>query len=210
MLKKSMLVLMTLVMSFTFIAPSASQASSAIKEENKNQLVEKADAYIYLDRKSETFKVQKEAKDYLTSKELKEVKKILAKTNSEVKAYRSDLVIEGDKFSLKQEEENNEGFQTYAIDKSKDFDIDYTWWGMRIYWSHDFVEKLRANLVVYGGSVAALNATIAYFISPPGWVTSFVAAVAGIGVGAFISRDKGCGVYLDCYVYVPTAWYSAC
>lgn len=208
MMKKLMLIMVALVMSFTFIGPSVSQAATASKEEAKNLLIEKADAYIYLDHKSETFKVGKEAKNNLTSDELKEVKKILVKTNSEVKEFRDDLIINGDKFSLKQEE--NEGFGTYAINKKNNFDIDYTWWGMKIYWSHKFVQKLKSNLVIYGGSVAALNATIVYFMSPPGWVTSFVAAVAGIGVGAFISRDKGCGVYLDCYLYVPTAWYSAC
>ena len=218
-LKKSILSLLSLVLIISLLAPSASLAGSQDNILNRNidpALIEKADPYVYLDAKSESFKLQKNAKSTLTKQEIKEVEKILKESNKQVKQFRDDLVLnlEENKFDSNIQSnlqaETNDEISTMAIDKKKHFDWDFTWWGLKVYWSHTFVNKLKSNLAIYGGGVAALNATIAYFLSPPGWVTSFVAAVAGIGVGVFITRDKGCGVYLDCYLYVPTAWYSAC
>ncbi|AXI08272.1 hypothetical protein CUC15_04680 [Oceanobacillus zhaokaii] len=205
--KKTILLAMVFSMLVSLFLPSLSSASTSLTEESKQALIKKATPYVYLDAETEKFTVKKEAADALTEKELKEVKEIVKLNNAEVQKHRSDLQIEGDKFVPKAESGVIEGS---AIDKKKNFDWDFTWWGLQVYWSHKFVEKLKDNLALYGGGVAALNATIAYFASPPGWVTSFVAAVAGIGVWAFIQQDKGCGVYLDCYLYVPTRWYSAC
>ncbi|MEH7513720.1 hypothetical protein V7146_13455 [Gottfriedia acidiceleris] len=47
-----------------------------------------------------------------------------------------------------------------------------------------------------------------YFKAPiPNWLTTFVTVAAGVSVYSFISQDEGKGVYLDCYLYIPTRWY---
>ncbi|MGE6379931.1 hypothetical protein [Peribacillus muralis] len=207
---KILLCFMLIVMAFGVTIPSYNSSVSAEDPNPKNEsLITKATPYVYLDQETEQFKLVDEAEKALTSEELNEVKSILADTNSQVKEYRSDLVMTEDKFVSNQDSSGPDN-QTYAISKSKNFDWEFTWWGLKVYWSHKFVTKLKSNIVLYGAGTAALNATIAYFLTPPGWVTSFVTAVAGIGVWSFIKQDKGCGVYLDCYVYVPSRWYSAC
>jgi len=204
--RKPVLLTVVFAMLLSLFGPIASFAS----ETSKESLISKASEFVYLDAESEKFKVKKEAKDVLTKDELKDVKDIIKNTNSEVTTYRSDLEISGDKFIAKSDSTNSEDIQMSLINKKKNFDYDFTWWGLQVYWSHKFVEKLKDNIVLYGSAVAGLNATIAYYASPPGWVTSFVTAAAGVGVWAFMKQDKGCGVYLDCYLYVPTRWYSAC
>ncbi|MDG4658577.1 hypothetical protein P6P90_16950 [Ectobacillus antri] len=211
--KKTMFLLMVFAMMLGVFSPMTSFAATNDTSAGINEdLKSKVDPFVYLDQETEEFKVKKEAKDVLTKEELKQVKEIIKTSNVIVKEHRSDLIIEGNKFVGKepQQSASSGDFQTASIDKSKAFDYDFTWWGLRVYWSHGFVTKLQKNVLLYGAGTAALNATIAYFLSPPGWVTSFVTACAGIGLWAFIQQDKGCGVYLDCYLYVPTRWYSAC
>ncbi|MEH7351821.1 hypothetical protein [Gottfriedia acidiceleris] len=140
--------------------------------------------------------------NYLTHEELKEVQDILAKTNEDVKLYRSDLVISGDKFVPKTDLSQDSGIQYQIIDKSKNFDYEFTWWGLKVYWSHSFVQKLKNNLGIYGTGVAGFNlaiiATMNYFKAPiPNWLTTFVTVAAGVSVYSFISQDEGKGVYLD-------------
>ncbi|TKH02732.1 hypothetical protein FC682_20920 [Peribacillus simplex] len=206
---KILLCFMLLVMVFGVTIPSLNSVS-AEDSTSRESLITKADPYVYLDQKTEQFKLVNKAEKALTSKELSEVKEILADTNSQVKEHRSDLVITKDKFISNQDRSGSDSVTTSAIDKSLAFDWDFTWWGLKVYWSHKFVLKLKSNILIYGAGTAALNATISYFLSPPGWVTSFVSAVAGIGLWSFIKQDAGCGVYLDCYAYVPSRWYSAC
>lgn len=206
--KNLMILAMLCAMIFSSITTNFASAESISQEEQYNELITKATPYVYLDKKTESFKIQKDGKIHLTKEELAEVENIINSSNEQVKLYRSDLEISGNKFIPKTED--NGDIQTLSINKKNDFDWDFTWWGLQVYWSHAFVETLKKNIVLYGAGTAALNATIAYYISPPGWVTSLVAAVAGVGVWAFIQQDKGCGVYLDCYLYVPTRWYSAC
>jgi len=209
--KKPVILILLFTMILSFLTPAISSAQSFTAEQSKEELVSKANQFVYLDHTSEKFKVMKEAASVLTKEELKEVEAIIKDTNKEVSKYRSDLVIEGNKFGAKITETSSGEFQaTSDINRSNNFDWDFTWWGLQVYWSHKFVEKLKSNILLLGAGTAAMNATIAYYLTPPGWVTSFVTAVVGIGVWSFISRDKGCGVLLDCYVYVPTYWYSAC
>jgi hypothetical protein len=207
-LRNSIILVMFFAMILALLTPIVSFAKSSSEEQSIEGLISKADPFVYLDYKSEKFKIKKEANNVLTKVEIGKVEEIIKDTNMQISKYRSDLIIDGNKFVAKIE--SNGDLQTYSIDKSKNFDWEFTWWGLRVYWSHKFVEKLKENIALYGAGVAALNATISYFISPPGWVTSFVSAVAGIGLWGFIKQDKGCGVYLDCYLYVPTVWYSAC
>lgn len=188
---------------------SAESVNAKNEEQKKNEFIQKVTPYVYLNHNTEKFQLKKSAVQKLTSKEIKKAKKIISNTNGEVKEYRSDLKVSGDKF-ISNQTAPSKGMSTYAINKKENFDWEFTWWGLKVYWSHKFVNKLKSNLILYGSATAALNATIGYFLSPPGWVTSLVTAVAGIGVWTFIKQDKGCGVYLDCYVYVPSRWYSAC
>lgn len=213
--KRVLLSFLSFTLIFSLVGPTIGQAQSIPPDSSvtiDEELIQKADPYIYLNPKSKQFEIQANITSVLNKHELIRVQEVIKKSNADVKLYRDDLVINTDEniFNSNIQEENTDDFETMAINKKKNFDWDFTWWGLRVYWSDKFVKKLKSNLVIFGGGVAALNATIAYFLSPPGWVTSFVAAVAGIGVGVFISRNKGCGVYLDCYLYIPTRWYSAC
>jgi len=210
--KKIIFSLLSLILTFSLVLPSIGLAKNSTEPTVNidSKLIEKANPFIYLDSKTKEFKVTKNIYSALNEKEIATVKEVIQKSNKEVKLYQDDLVINVKENKFNAKEETSDDVQARSINKKKHFDWDFTWWGLKIYWSDKFVKTLKNNLVIYGGSVAALNATIAYYISPPGWVTSVVTAIAGIGVGTFIKQNKGCGIYLDCYLYVPTRWYSAC
>ncbi|MFE4572512.1 hypothetical protein [Paenibacillus chitinolyticus] len=180
-----------------------------------SELVQKANPYITLDAKTKDFGLNtSEAKKVLDDNELAKIQSIINQTNKEFGIYKSSLIVNGT--TLKQRpDQGSSNITPNYIDHNKAFDWELTWYGLRMYWSHGFCEKLRENIVLYGAGVAgfnaAMNATLAYYaITPPGWLTSFITAVAGVGVWAFLQQDEGCGVYLECIMYVPTKWHSAC
>ncbi|MGE6599935.1 hypothetical protein [Bacillus proteolyticus] len=78
------------------------------------------------------------------------------------------------------------------------------WWGASVYFSHKAVELFKSKLYEYGAGVAGVNlaihAVFTYFaVSPPGWLTALVSAVAAFGTWAFISSDKGHGVNISVF-----------
>ncbi|MEH7513719.1 hypothetical protein V7146_13450 [Gottfriedia acidiceleris] len=112
----------------TTVSPVVSHANTkSFSQETINEdLISKASPYVYLDPTSEKFKIKMGKENYLTHEELKEVQDILAKTNEDVKLYRSDLVISGDKFVPKKDLSQDSGIQYQIIDKSKNFDYEFT------------------------------------------------------------------------------------
>lgn len=252
--KKIVICTMIIALFFGFISPNFTHAieSSTDVPSEEETLITKASPYIYLDSTTETFMINEDGKIALTPEEIEQVTKILNDTNSQVKQYRSDFVIENGKFvansqltlnsetnsplrltpessitdpSLESTSESSitdsslqvtsmslTSMSLTSIDKSKNFDYEFTWWGLKLYWSHAFVEKLRGNLGIYGTGVAGFNlamiATLNYFKIPiPNWLTTFVVVAASVSVYTFIAQDAGAGVYLDCYMYIPSVWY---
>ncbi|MDF2854373.1 MAG: hypothetical protein K0Q87_224 [Neobacillus sp.] len=59
-------------------------------------------------------------------------KVVIVERNSQVKEYRSDLIITEDKFISNQVEETESGIQPLAINKKK-FDWEFTCWGLQVY-----------------------------------------------------------------------------
>ncbi|WP_139488023.1 hypothetical protein [Brevibacillus dissolubilis] len=208
-----------LITIMTIFPITSKVAMASTKIETDEAFLKIADPYVRLEPGKKQYQLQSDASKYLTAVELKKIKKILKQTNKEVYRLRKELIVSPENGKVlvprNQTGNNNTGFMIQSINKKRTFDYEFTWWGLRMYWSHAFVQKLNSNLALYGAGVAgfnaALSATLSYFaITPPGWLTSFITATAGLSVWAFIRQDKGCGVYLDCIMYVPTRWYSAC
>lgn len=186
-------------------------------------LITKANPFIYLDTISETYKINEEGLKTLTDAELAEVNNILNKTNADVKQYRSDFVIKDNTFvakpALELQETQSGSLSTssypsplWTINKNKDFDYCLTWYGLRMYWSHSFVEDVKANLAKVGMGtgglyLAVLTALNLKKIPVPNWLGTSLAVGGSITVYTYVSKDLGMGIYLDCVMYVPTAWY---
>jgi len=104
--------------------------------------------------------------------------------------------------------------ESRQIDHSKAFDYDVTWWGVRFYFSHRFIERFRGNTLLYTGTVqgvtSALFATFSYFaIRIPSWLGPIIGAIAALGAWVIMNADRGCGVYAEYHTYSYNRVYSA-
>lgn len=87
--------------------------------------------------------------------------------------------------------------------------IEYTWWGAQIYFSHKAVTDVN-DLLVIGGTVGGITA----FIEKAGikLAGGYLSAIALAGTPLFWAMskiDKGNGVYLNCILYVPATITAA-
>lgn len=175
-------------------------------------LIEKANSYIKIENNK--FVLDEKALNVLTEKEHYQVKKSIEENNEIIKSLfienneeNINLIQNGNQF--KQTVYENRNTVMRAINKKSYVDIDYTWWGAKIYFSHKAVNDLNDYLAV-GGFVGSLGASkgIGKFLSKNGIKVSakFLGPISLFGgaVAWSMSKvDKGKGVYLNCVLYVP-------
>lgn len=175
-------------------------------------LIEKANNYIKIENNE--FVLDEKALNVLTEKEHYQVKKSIEENNEIIKTLLSEkneeninLTQNGNQF--KQTVYENRNTVMRAINKKSYVDIDYTWWGAKIYFSHRAINDLNDYLAV-SGFVGSLGASkgIGKFLAKNGIKVSakFLGPISLFGgaISWSMSKvDKGKGVYLNCVLYVP-------
>ncbi|MBU9711560.1 DUF1104 domain-containing protein [Evansella tamaricis] len=181
------------------------------------EFVDKVDPYVEVNKSNKKFQLTKDAKENLDRATLKEAQKFLNERNKELKHQLDEFSISADGNAL---EATLESADEFAPMSSAHIRATNRWYGFDIWFSSSFVQAFSDNILLFGATVQGINTALlvtlaAFKISPPGWVTSAVTAIAFLGAWLFISRDQGCGVNLRVITIspigapIPTVW-NAC
>ncbi|TPG70371.1 hypothetical protein EEL31_18980 [Brevibacillus laterosporus] len=221
-LRRSFIVLCSLAM-LSSVTPAfaynSSHSSSNVQSQELSEkqtitkeFINEVSPYVNLDEKTKQFSLSEKAKKDLDKDTYNKALEIINKSNAQISDIKEELVVSSKGTLIDKENES----KMSAIDHDEYWDYDFTWWGLQIYWSHDFVEDLKDKIGLKTSvTVGTFIGTVQYLMEkhgkrPPSWFSAFTTAAAALTLWSFLEQDDGCGIYLDCYLYVPTYWYSAC
>ncbi|TKI55320.1 hypothetical protein E8L90_07610 [Brevibacillus antibioticus] len=194
----------------------SNQYFSGTQEAISQSFIQEVTQYVKLDEKTKQFYLSTDAIKALGKEKYKMALEIITQTNKQIIPFKHELVASNGVLVDANSKSESNKVSPSAIKHSKYWDYDFTWWGLQIYWSHQFIEDLKKDIGLKAGiTVGGAIGTIQYLMEkngkrPPSWFSTWTSAAAALSLYAFLNQDEGCGVYLDCYAYVPTRWHSAC
>ncbi|MFB1083080.1 cell surface protein [Jeotgalibacillus sp. JSM ZJ347] len=218
--KKSFFSLIVTLLFVGMISPAYSSAETVDSNSVENGLpmetINLADKYITVTNNKFVITDSEELKNEIGEKEFNIVENLVKENNELLKEnWNPNIVKQGNKFTESVQNEASGQFTVQAVNASQYIDVDYTWWGMQVYFSSSAITDLNDFLAI-NGIVGGLGAAdgIKSFLAKNGYkVTSKalgpVALFSG-GVSWAMSKvDKGNGVNLNCVLYVPATITAA-
>ncbi|SDB84142.1 hypothetical protein SAMN05421734_101390 [Pelagirhabdus alkalitolerans] len=203
-------------------ASSPSHVSAEINESNpteselSQETISLADNYITVTNNQFVIDNGDKLENEIGEKEFNIVKNLVKENNQLLKEnWSNNIEKKGDKFTESVQNKQSGQFTTQAVDTSKYIDIDYTWWGMQIYFSSSAVTHLNDYLAIQGfvGGLGAANGIQSFLARNGLRVTSKalgpVALYSGAISWAMGKVDNGNGVKLNCVLYVPATITAA-
>ncbi|MDQ0149656.1 hypothetical protein ACFO6R_15905 [Eubacterium multiforme] len=185
-------------------------------EQLSQDTISKANPYVKL--KNNQFYLSNEAKLNLTENEYNTVKQYINNTNNELKNINKiknnpNILVYNSKNSIKvsvyeniNKNPNNKFMM--LISTSKYIDIEYTWWGAKVFFSHKAVGDLNDAFTIGGLTAGTAGKSIGKFLAKHGvsLSTKFLGPISLYGTAIFWAMskvDKGRGVFLNCVLYIP-------
>lgn len=180
------------------------------------EVVELIDSNITLENNQ--FTLPDNIYDQLTPEQQGEVSNLIETTNEDILLLADDTTVKQENNTIVQTVEENPDSPEISEDgtvmttmstRSPYIKVTYTWYGSQIYFSHRAVDNLN-DFFFYTGFAQSMGAgpAVSKFLLKNGIRVSskvlFPITVYGGGVAWAMSKiDRGQGVYLKCYLYIP-------
>lgn len=150
------------------------------------ELIEKANSYVYINEANEFVLDEKLASEKLNEQEIEKVRQQVSMTNDLLEGHEEEYSAQGNVLT------NQEGMVTYSTSEGIDR-IDFYWWGVKLWLSKSTVESVL-NVGSAGGG-AAIGGSLG---GVPGAVAG---AVAGQILQEFITPAAARAIFVQ-YNYV--------
>lgn len=169
--------------------------------QNNEDFIDKVDKYVTLNNETFQYSISSTAKTALTTEEFILASNIITNTNQNIAELknRSSLVISNKSVKTVRR-------ITRSINTSRYWDIDYFWWGPRIFLHHNLIRDMQhyanTTVVFSTGGPAMIATAVLSWIGVSSSVVTLGAPVLAAALGAsvydrIIDNDNGSGVYID-------------